>query len=55
MDKRLISGLKAGVFFLCLILVFLGQKHIGYSGLLAMLAGLIGLLVLLWDYNRKYQ
>ncbi len=48
-------GLKVVMFLICLGLIVVGQKHIGYAGTVQMLAGLSGLLVLLWDYNRRYQ
>ncbi len=54
--KKIITGLLVAiVFIVCIVLVIVGQKNIGPSGLLMMLAGLAGLLVLLWLYNRQYQ
>ena len=49
--------IAAGVllFALCIVLVVIGQKHIGWGGLCAMLAGLAGLLLLLFAYNRSYR
>lgn len=47
--------LKTAVFAACLALVVAGQKQIGVPGLLAMLAGLAGLLWLLFSYNKKYS
>lgn len=55
MNKTLLGVVKAVLFFVFLALVFTGQRHIGYSGSATMLAGLAGLIALLWDYNRKYQ
>lgn len=55
MNKTGHSLVKIILFFLCLFLVFIGQKNIGYTGLLTMLVGLGGLLALLWNYNRNYQ
>lgn len=43
------------VFAVCIGLVVIGQRNIGVSGLLVMLAGLVGLLVLLFLYNKRYQ
>lgn len=44
---------------ICLVvfvgLVILGQKNIGYPGLCTMLAGLAGILLLLYHYNNKYK
>lgn len=54
--KKLLIGIViAVVFVVCLALVIVGQKHTGPQGLLMMLAGLAGLLVLLWLYNRQYK
>ncbi len=39
----------------CIVLVIIGQKNISYQGLLTMLAGLGGILLLLYLYNRKYK
>lgn len=55
MNKTLLGVVKAVLFFVFLVLIFTGQKHIGYSGSVTMLVGLAGLIFLLWDYNRKYQ
>lgn len=43
------------VFAVCIALIVTGQRNIGVSGLLTMLAGLTGLLLLLFLYNKKYQ
>ena len=43
------------VFFVCLALIFVGQKNISATGLCMELAGLAGLLVLLFIYNRRYK
>lgn len=44
---------------ICLVvfmgMVIIGQKNIGYQGLFTMLAGLCGILLLLYSYNRKYK
>lgn len=40
---------------LCIILVIVGQKSIGYEGLSLMLLGLSGLVALLAIYNKKYK
>ncbi|MHC5250127.1 DUF6903 family protein [Enterococcus sp. HY326] len=47
--------IKVILFFVFLAMMIMGQKHVGYPGLGVMMLGLIGLLGLLWDYNRKYQ
>ena len=43
------------VFIVCLVLIIVGQKNISAMGLAMELIGLIGLLVLLFLYNRKYK
>lgn len=43
------------VFVVCICLVIIGQRNIGPAGLLTMLAGLAGLVVLLWLYNRQFK
>lgn len=43
------------VFIACLVLIVAGQKSISVSGLAMELAGLVGLLTLLFVYNRRYQ
>lgn len=45
----------AAVFVVCLALIIIGQRHIGAAGLVKELAGLAGLLALLYSYNRRYQ
>ncbi|MDO4285349.1 MAG: hypothetical protein Q4C60_08425 [Eubacteriales bacterium] len=42
-------------FVICLTLVITGQRNIGAAGLLTQLLGLAGLMVLLWNYNRKFR
>lgn len=43
------------VFIVCLALIIIGQKNISASGLVMELIGLVGLLTLLFIYNRRYQ
>lgn len=40
---------------ICLAIVIVGHQMIGKPGVATMLGGLVGLLVLLWDYNRPYS
>lgn len=40
---------------LCLWLVIDGQKHIGLPGIGQMLLGLLGILFLLWLYNKQFR
>lgn len=55
MKKVLIGILAAVVFVACIVLVIVGQRNTGPTGLLTMLVGLAGLLVLLGIYNRQYK
>lgn len=43
------------VFIGSMALIVTGQRNIGPAGLLTMIAGLAGILILLYLYNRKYQ
>jgi hypothetical protein len=47
--------LKCICVVVCVGLVIIGQKNISYQGLFTMLAGLGGILLLLYLYNRKFQ
>lgn len=50
-----IKGLLAGIWFvLCLAVIIGGHRMISFAGLLQMLAGLVGLLVLFYLYNRSF-
>ncbi|MCR1838831.1 DUF6903 family protein [Murimonas intestini] len=54
--KKIITAIVILIIFIvCLALVIVGQRNIGLSGLLTMLAGLAGLVFLLWLYNRQYK
>lgn len=47
--------LKCICLAICVGLVIIGQKNVSYQGLGLMLAGLGGILLLLYLYNRKYK
>lgn len=53
--KILRNILMTALFVLSISLVVVFQRHIGalYAGI--MLLGIVGLLLLLWIYNRKYR
>ena len=55
MNSKLLVLLKVIAFILCLALIFFGNKTVGKLNLGLMLIGLAGLLVLLYDYNRKVR
>ena len=48
--KKIIIGIVIFVVF-----VVAGQRNIGPSGLFTQMAGLAGLIILLWLYNRQYK
>ncbi len=55
-SKKIIVGIVIFiVFVVCVALVVAGQRNIGPSGLFTQLAGLAGLIALLWLYNRQYK
>lgn len=43
------------VFAASMALIMTGQRNVGPVGLLVMLAGLAGILILLYLYNKKFQ
>lgn len=43
------------IFCVCIGLVIYGQKTVGIKNLLLMFVGLLGILGLLFAYNKKYQ
>ena len=50
--RNLIMGI---VFIVCLALIIIGQRNISVTGLVMEIVGLIGLLTLLFVYNRRYK
>ena len=54
--KATILGIIAAIVFIaCVVVVLVAQQTTGWPQLFAMLGGLIGLIVLLALYNRKYK
>lgn len=53
--KWIMKVLYLLVFIVSMVLIVVGQRRIGPAGLLIMLIGLIGILVLLYLYNKKFQ
>lgn len=43
------------IFIGSMVLIMTGQRNIGPAGLLTMIVGLVGILVLLYLYNKKFQ
>ena len=55
MSKIVKNVIIAIVFVVCLALIIIGQKNISVRGLVMELVGLVGLLVLLYLYNRQFK
>lgn len=55
MGKVIKNVILLVVFVVCLGLVIIGQRNISLTGPSMELIGLVGLLVLLFLYNRKYK
>ena len=53
--KYIIGALYLLIFVISMVLIITGQRTIGPAGLAVMLIGLLGILVLLYHYNSKYQ
>ncbi len=43
------------LFILSLTIVFIGQKNTGYPGLGQISVGIVGLIILLYSYNKHYK
>ncbi|MEG0469018.1 DUF6903 family protein [Amedibacillus sp. YH-ame6] len=43
------------IFIISIVLIFIGQKNVGYTGLMVELLGLAGILGILYTYNRRYK
>lgn len=54
MNKGILLILKVILFFVSISLIFIGHRSIGKIPLFIMLLGVSGLLILLYDYNRKF-
>lgn len=53
--KWIVVLINAVIFIACMALVIVGQRRIEATGLIMQLVGLVGILVLIYLYNRKYQ
>lgn len=53
--KWLVRIIYLMIFVLSMTLIITGQRNIGVTGLVCMLIGLVGILVLLYLYNKKFQ
>lgn len=43
------------IFIISILLIVMGQRDIGPTGLMSMLVGIVGLLWLLYRYNKIYK
>ena len=55
MNKWLIGLICLIVFIVCVALIVVGQRNVGPTGLMTMIVGLLGILGLMYMYNKKYQ
>ncbi len=55
-DNNIIKTILSLIaFVICVGLVIMGQKTIGIPNLMMEIVGVIGIMVLIYLYNRKYQ
>lgn len=55
MDRKIENLVLAVIFVVSVLVIFWGQRNIGYVGLAVEFAGLIGLVLVLFMYNRRYK
>lgn len=55
MNRSVQNILLAVVFVFSIVIIFICQKNIGYMGLLIEIIGLVGLIGVLFMYNRRYK
>ena len=55
MNKWLVRLAALIAFAICIALIVIGQRTVGVSHLMKMMAGLLGLLALLFVYNKTHQ
>ncbi len=55
MNKWLVRLIALIAFVICIALIVTGQRTVGFSHLLQMIAGLLGLLAMLFVYNKTHQ
>ena len=51
--QRILTAVSVILFMLFCGLVMHGQRSVSYANLGEMAAGLVGMLVIIWDYNRR--
>lgn len=55
MKKWIIRLVYLVLFIVCIVLVVHGQRTVGVGYLFEMLAGLVGILIMLAIYNKQHQ
>lgn len=55
MQKWVIRIVALIIFIICIALIVTGQRTVGLPHLMKMLAGLLGLLAMMYVYNRMHQ
>lgn len=55
MQKWIIRIVSLIIFIVCIALIVTGQKTVGVPYLMRMLVGVLGILALLFVYNKKHQ
>ena len=51
--QRILTAVRVILFLFFGGLVMHGQRSVSYANLGEMAAGLVGMLVIIWDYNRR--
>ena len=51
--QRILTAVRVILFLFFCGLVMHGQRSVSYANLGEMAAGLVGMLVIIWDYNRR--
>lgn len=55
MNQKIENIILAIIFVVSVFVIFWGQRNIGYLGLAVEFAGLFGLVLVLFMYNRRYR
>lgn len=55
MNKWLVRLIALIAFAICIALIVIGQRTVGVSHLMKMMVGLLGLLAMLFAYNKTHQ
>lgn len=51
--QRILTAVRVILFLFFFGLVMHGQRSVSYANLGEMAAGIVGMLVIIWDYNRR--